>query len=83
MRDIGDNIKKQYYSLKEVSELLDIDEVQMHYWATLIPDVKPAIKGRKMRKYLPEQLQVLYNIKTRILNGEKVTEIAKSYPGKK
>lgn len=80
---MGDEIRKQYYLVKEVSDLLDIDEVQLHYWASLIADVRPAIKGRKMRKYLPEQLKDLYSIKTRILKGEKVTDIAKDYTGKK
>ncbi|MBQ7421297.1 MAG: MerR family transcriptional regulator [Prevotella sp.] len=60
-----DRPRKLYYSIKEVAQMLDVNESLLRYWETEFPHLKPKTTGNKVRQYTEkdiEQIKVIYNL---------------------
>lgn len=55
-------MKKYYYSIGEVSELLGVKAHVLRYWESEIPAIRPKKSGHQ-RRYTLEQIEVLKEIK--------------------
>ena len=57
---------KTYYSIKEVSEMMDISESTLRYWETEFPTLRPKVSGpSKVRQYTEkdiEQIRLIHNL---------------------
>lgn len=57
---------KLYYSIKEVSDIIGVNESTLRYWETELPQLKPKTQaGTKVRQYVEkdiELLKVIYNL---------------------
>ena len=56
---------KMYYSIKEVAQMLDVNESLLRYWETEFPHLRPKTTGNKVRQYSEkdiEQIKVIYNL---------------------
>jgi len=57
---------KMYYSIKEVSEMMDISESTLRYWETEFPTLRPKVSGpSKVRQYTEkdiEQIRLIHNL---------------------
>lgn len=56
---------KLYYSIKEVAQMLDVNESLLRYWETEFPHLKPKTTGNRVRQYTEkdiEQIKVIYNL---------------------
>ena len=56
---------KLYYSIKEVAEMMNVNESLLRYWETEFPHLKPKTLGNKVRQYTDkdiEQIKVIYNL---------------------
>jgi len=58
-----------YYSIGEVSEMLNIKSHTLHYWETAFPSLKPHKNNAGNRCYRPNDLDMLKLI-DKLLNGE-------------
>lgn len=57
-----DNPHKRYYSIAEVSEMLDISLSNLRFWEKEFPQLKPKQSERKTRFYTAEDIQLLKQI---------------------
>lgn len=60
-----DKTKKLYYSIKEVAEMVDVNESTLRYWEKEFPFLKPKVTGNKVRQYTEkdiEQVKLIYNL---------------------
>ena len=60
-----DKPRKLYYSIKEVAQMLDVNESLLRYWETEFPHLKPKTTGNRVRQYTEkdiEQIKVIYNL---------------------
>ena len=57
---------KLYYSIKEVAEMLGVNESLLRYWEKEFPHLRPkVVSTNKVRQYTEkdiEQLKVIYNL---------------------
>ncbi len=56
---------KLYYSIREVAEMLGVNESTLRYWEKEFPFLKPKVSGNKVRQYTEkdiEQLKLIYNL---------------------
>ena len=56
---------KLYYSIKEVAEMLNVNESLLRYWETEFPHLKPKTYGNRIRQYTDkdiEQIKIIYNL---------------------
>ena len=56
-----DKPRKLYYSIKEVAQMLDVNESLLRYWETEFPHLKPKTTGQYTEKDI-EQIKVIYNL---------------------
>lgn len=57
--------RKLYYSIREVAEMIGVNESLLRYWETEFPHLKPKTTGNKVRQYTEkdiEQIKVIYNL---------------------
>ncbi len=60
-----DKPRKLYYSIKEVAQMLGVNESLLRYWETEFPHLKPKTSANKVRQYTEkdiEQIKVIYNL---------------------
>jgi len=60
-----DKSMKLYYSIKEVAEMIDVNESTLRYWEKEFPFLKPKVSGNKVRQYTDkdiEQVKLIYNL---------------------
>lgn len=48
---------KMYYSISEVSEMLDLNETLLRYWEKEFPNIKPQKVGRGIRQYTKDDIE--------------------------
>ena len=60
MTDLNLNDNKLFYSIKEVSELLDLKETVLRFWEKEFPQIKPQ-KG--IRKYTKEDIEIIRTVR--------------------
>ena len=56
---------KLYYSIKEVAEMVGVNESTLRYWEKEFPFLKPKVSGNKVRQYVEkdiEQIKVIYSL---------------------
>ncbi|HAT62797.1 MAG TPA: transcriptional regulator [Prevotella sp.] len=56
---------KLYYSIKEVAEMMGINESTLRFWEKEFPHLKPKTAGNGIRQYTEkdiEQLRVIYSL---------------------
>jgi len=57
---------KLYYSIKEVAEMIGVNESTLRYWETEFPNLKPkTVTSTKVRQYTEkdiEDIRVIYNL---------------------
>lgn len=57
---------KLYYSIKEVAEIVGVNESTLRYWETEFPQLKPkTVSTTKVRQYTTkdiDQVKVIYNL---------------------
>lgn len=57
---------KLYYSIKEVAQLVGVNESTLRYWESEFPQLKPkTVASTKVRQYTEkdiEQIKVIYNL---------------------
>ena len=61
----SDKSRKLYYSIKEVAEMIDVNESTLRYWEKEFPFLKPKVSGNKVRQYTEkdiEQIKVIYSL---------------------
>lgn len=61
-----DKNPKLYYSIKEVAQLIGVNESTLRYWETTFPNLKPkTVPTTKVRQYTAkdiEEIKVIYNL---------------------
>lgn len=61
-----DKKTKLYYSIKEVAEMIDVNESLLRYWEKEFPHLRPkTISSNKVRQYTEkdiEQIKLIYNL---------------------
>ena len=60
-----DKSMKMYYSIKEVGEMVGVNESTLRYWEKEFPFLKPKVTGNKVRQYTDkdiEQVKLIYNL---------------------
>lgn len=67
---------KHYYSIGEVSNLLDVKPHVLRYWETEIPAIRPKKSGHK-RRYNLQQIETLKKIKDMLYNQRYTIEGAR------
>lgn len=57
---------KRYYSIKEVAQIIGVNESALRYWETEIPQLKPkTLESNKVRQYTEKDidlLKIIYNL---------------------
>ena len=56
---------KLYYSIKEVAEMVGVNESTLRYWEKEFPIIKPKVGGNNVRQYKEkdiEQIKVIYSL---------------------
>lgn len=57
---------KLYYSIKEVAQIIGVNESTLRYWETEFPNLKPkTVTSTKVRQYTEkdiEDIKVIYNL---------------------
>jgi len=61
-------IKKYYYTIGEVSRLLDLKQYVIRYWETEFPQLHPRKEKGRNRKYSEENIELLRMIKDMLYN---------------
>ena len=66
MATYSEKKKKLYYSIKEVSEIIGVNESTLRFWEKEFPMIKPKTTGvGKVRQYTErniEELKIIYNL---------------------
>ncbi len=60
-----EKVAKLYYSIKEVAEMVGVNESTLRYWEKEFPFLKPKVSGNKVRQYTDkdiEQVKLIYNL---------------------
>lgn len=57
---------KLYYSIKEVSQIIGVNESTLRYWETAFPSLKPrTVASTKVRQYTTkdiDEIKIIYNL---------------------
>ena len=54
---------KLYYSIKEVAQMVGVNESALRYWETEFPQLKPKTQsGNKVRQYTESDIELIKNI---------------------
>ncbi|MBR1621032.1 MAG: MerR family transcriptional regulator, partial [Prevotella sp.] len=56
---------KLFYSIKEVAEIIGVNESLLRYWEKEFPQLKPKTGANRVRQYTEkdiEQIKVIYNL---------------------
>ncbi len=56
---------KLYYSIKDVAEMVGVNESTLRYWEKEFPFLKPKVASNKVRQYMEkdiEQVKLIYNL---------------------
>jgi len=56
-------MKKYYYTIGEVGNLLDLKAHVLRYWETEFPQIHPKKKFGRNRRYSPDDIDILKKIK--------------------
>ncbi len=67
---------KLYYTIGEVSNLLDVKPHVLRYWESEIPMIRPKRRGRQ-RRYTLHQIETLKKVKDMLYNQHFTTEGAR------
>lgn len=76
-------LTKSYYTIREVSSMLDVPAYTLRYWETVFPQLRP-VRVNSHRKYTPADINVAGLLKSMLkdkgmtLEGAK-RELVKSY----
>lgn len=65
-------IKKLYYSISDVSKMVDVKQHVLRYWETEFPDLKPGKNKAGNRTYRLREVKIIFLIK-RLLYQDKFT----------
>ena len=70
---------KLYNSIKEVSDIIGVNESTLRYWETELPQLKPrTATGSKVRQYTDRDIDLLKNIYTLVkVRGFKIAAARK------
>lgn len=63
MSDVTDNDKKLYYSISEVSQILDLKESLLRFWEKEFPQIAPRKGSRGIRRYTKEDIEIIRTIR--------------------
>ncbi len=53
------DLEKQYYKIKDVSDMLGVSAPTLRYWEQEFPECKPRRSGTNIRYYRPEDIELL------------------------
>jgi len=54
---------KMYYSIREVSEIIGVNESTLRYWETELPQLKPkTLPSTRVRQYTDQDIELLKTI---------------------
>lgn len=56
-------MEKQYYTITEVSKLLDIKPYVIRYWETEFPQIRKSRKSGRNRRYSVKEVEIITDIK--------------------
>ena len=77
-----EELSKQYYKIKEVSEILDVPQSTLRFWEKEFPMIKPIRSSHNIRYYRPQDIELLriihYLIKDKGLKIEAAREQLRS-----
>lgn len=73
------DIKKKYYRIREVSELLDIPISTIRYWESEFPQLAPKRTPTGHRRYNQGNIEVLKRIKFLLREKKMSLDYAKTY----
>lgn len=71
-------IKKRYYRIHEVSELIDIPITTIRYWESVFPQLEPDRTPTGHRRYNHEDFEILKRIKFLLREKKMSLEYAKN-----
>lgn len=57
------NNKKQYYTIKEFSQKVGVEEYVLRYWESVFPQLKPFKTEKGHRRYTDEHIPIVNKIK--------------------
>ena len=57
-------VLKKYYSIKEVSEMLDIPESTLRYWEKEFKEIKPKKNAKGIRHYTVDDIEQIKKVFT-------------------
>lgn len=56
---------KRYYTIKEVAQMINVNESTLRFWETEFPYLRPKTLGNKVRQYQEkdiEQIRLIHNL---------------------
>ena len=69
-----DNLRKLYYSIKEVAQMIGVSESLLRYWETEFPHLRPKTTGNRVRQYtdkdIEQTLKAFSETKAKLDKGE-------------
>lgn len=69
---------KLYYSIKEVSELIDVNVTTLRFWEKEFPQLKPKVTANKVRQYSEKDIELLRAIRSLVkVRGFKIAAARK------
>ena len=67
-----------YYSIKEVSEMLDVNITTLRFWEKEVPQLKPKVTAAKVRQYSEKDIALLRTIRSLVkVRGFKIAAARK------
>lgn len=54
-----ESLSKQFYKIKDVSEMLGVPQSTLRFWEKEFPDVKPRRSASNVRYYTPSDIETL------------------------
>lgn len=74
----SDKNVKLYYSIKEVSELIDVNVTTLRFWEKEFPQLKPKVTASKVRQYSEKDIELLRAIRSLVkVRGFKIAAARK------
>ncbi len=69
---------KLYYSIKEVSELIDVNVTTLRFWEKEFPQLRPKVTASKVRQYTEKDIDLLRSIRSLVkVRGFKIAAARK------
>lgn len=72
-------MKKLYYTITEVSNLLELKPYVIRYWETEFPQLKMSRKTGRNRRYSPKEVETIKRIKTLLYDKKYTIKGAKAH----